>query len=189
MAPFGRYHCFTDSQHSFQQRLKIIVPSFDCASQDISWKTCCLSLLLLTEFTNMLWVIILHENKSLTYKPHSRWDHVMLQDAPIASLILFAFHLKQIPDFAINKGITTTTTEPLPCFMFGVIRGGCSSFTHSSLHIDPPIWAKDFKLWFISPKNFIPLLYCPVFVHLDPLEPFDILLLPQQRFFDSNSVI
>ena len=42
--------------------------------------------------------------------------------------------------------------------------GGCSSFINSSLHIDPPIWTKDFELWFVSLKDFIPLLCCPVFV-------------------------
>ena len=60
--------------------------------------------------------------------------------------------------------------------------GCCCSFTNSSPHIDPPIWPKDFKCWFVSPKDFIPLRYCPVFVHLSHLELFDIVLLPQQWF-------
>ena len=67
--------------------------------------------------------------------------------------------------------------------------GGCRSFTNSLPHIDPPMWAKDFKLWFVSPKDFITLLYCPVFVHLGKLEPFEIILLPQQWLLDSNSAI
>ena len=67
--------------------------------------------------------------------------------------------------------------------------GGCSFFTKSSQNIDLPIWSKDFKLWFVSPDDFILLLYCPVFVCLGPLEPFNIILLPQQWFLDSNSAI
>ena len=67
--------------------------------------------------------------------------------------------------------------------------GGYISFTNSLPHIDPPIWSKDFEPWFISPKDFIPLLYCPVFERLGPLEPFDIVLLPQQWFFESNSTM
>ena len=39
------------------------------------------------------------------------------------------------------------------------------------------------------PKDFIPLLYCPVFLRLGPLEPFDTVLLPQRQFVDSNSTI
>ena len=129
----------------------------------------------LAEFASMLWVIILHEYKSLTNKVCSRWDCVMLQYALIVSLIQFALHLKEIPDFAIcNCHYNRASSMPY----VWCDTGGCSSFTNSSLHIDPPIWAKDFKLWFISPKNFIPLLYCPIFVYLGPLEPFDILLLP-----------
>ena len=53
----------------------------------------------------------------------------------------------------------------------------CCSFTNSSPHIDPPIWPKDLELWFISPKDFISLFYCPVFMHLGSLEPSDIALL------------
>ena len=67
--------------------------------------------------------------------------------------------------------------------------GGCSSFNNSSLHTDPPIWPKYFELWFTSPKDFIPLLNCPVFVCLGPLEHFDIILIPRQNFLDWNSAI
>ena len=35
--------------------------------------------------------------------------------------------------------------------------GGCSSFINSSRHINTSIWPKDFELWFVSPKDFIPL--------------------------------
>ena len=76
----------------------------------------------LAEFTNMLWVIILHEYKYLTHKSHSRWDHVMLQYAVIASLIQFAFHLMQIPNLAIGKS-PLPITQPPPSFMIGVIQG------------------------------------------------------------------
>ena len=38
-------------------------------------------------------------------------------------------------------------------------------------------------------QDFIPQLYCLVFVLLYPLEPFDIVLLSQRRFLDSNSAI
>ena len=58
---------------------------------------------LLAGSTSTLWVIILPEYKSLTNKSHSRWDPVMLKLAIIASLIQFALHLVQIPNFAIDK--------------------------------------------------------------------------------------
>ena len=52
----------------------------------------------LAEFTCMLWIIILHEYKSLmTHKPCSCEDRVMLQYAMIVGLIQFALHLVQIP--------------------------------------------------------------------------------------------
>ena len=67
--------------------------------------------------------------------------------------------------------------------------GGCSSFTKCSPHIDTSIWSKNFELWFISPEDFIPLCYCPVFARLSPLKLFDIVLLPQQRSVDNNFAI
>ena len=66
---------------------------------------------------------------------------------------------------------------------------GYNSLTNSSPHVDPVIWPKEFELWFISPKNFTPLLYCPVFMLFCPMEPFDIIFLPQQWFLDCNSDI
>ena len=63
------------------------------------------------------------------------------------------------------------------------------SLTYSLSHIDPPILVQDFELWFVRPEDFIPLLYCPVFMYLGLLGPFDIVLLPQQRFLDSNSAL
>ena len=65
--------------------------------------------------------------------------------------------------------------------------GGCSSITNSSLHIEGPIWSQRFRTFFVSPKSFIPGLCCRVLVHIGLLEPFDIVLLPQQWFLDRNS--
>ena len=42
---------------------------------------------------------------------------------------------------------------------------------------------------FVSPKDLIPQLYCPVFVRFVSREPFDIVLFPQQWFLDSISSI
>ena len=79
---------------------------------------------------------------------------------------------------------THTVTEPPPCFI-----EGCISFTNFLPLIDSLIWPKDFELWFVSSKDFYPLLNCPVFVRLDSQEPFDIALLPQHGFLESNSSI
>ena len=57
----------------------------------------------LVEFISIFWVNIFHENKSLTQKPLSRWDHVMLQYAMIAGLIQFAIHLVKFSDFGIGN--------------------------------------------------------------------------------------
>ena len=68
----------------------------DCTRQDISWRICCSSLpgiVPLAKFTSMLWVIILHEYKSLSHLLPSRCDHMRLQFAVIAGLIQFAFTL------------------------------------------------------------------------------------------------
>ena len=67
--------------------------------------------------------------------------------------------------------------------------GSCSSFTNSLPHINPPIWPKGFKHWFVSPKDFIPQLYCLVFMCLGSLELIGIVLLLQQWFLNSNSAI
>ena len=119
----------------------------------------------LAVFTSMLWVIILHEFKSLSHKSHSRWDCMILQYAVIAGLIQFALHLVQIPDFAVGK-CPTPHNRASSMFYGWCDTVGCCSFTNSLLHIDPPISLKDFELWYVSPKDFIPLLYCSVFVHL-----------------------
>ena len=130
------------------------------------------------EFTCMLWVIDLYEYKFLTHKLISRWDCVILQYAMIASLIQFAHHMAQIPDFAIGK--SPSHHNRASSMLYSCCdTGGCRSFTNSLQHVDPLIWLKDFELWFVSPKDFIPLSYCLVFECLDPLKPFDIVLLPQ----------
>ena len=50
----------------------------------------------------------------------------------------------------------TPITGPPPCFTVDMIQG-VAAFTNSLPHTDPPIWLKNFKFWFVSPKNFIPL--------------------------------
>ena len=83
----------------------------------------------LAEFTIMLWVIILYEYKSLTYKLHYKLDCVMLQYAVIASLIQFALHLMQIPDFAIGKSPPKLQQSLLHGLQLDT--EGCSSFINS----------------------------------------------------------
>ena len=112
---------------------------------------------------------------------------MILQYAMIVCLLHFALHLLKILDFTIGKSPLTITAPP-PCFMFGVIQDS-SSFIHSLQQRDTPIWLNFFGLEFVKPKDFTPIAYCPVFVGLGPLEPFDIVLQPQQWFLDSNSAI
>ena len=128
---------------------------------------------LLTEFTSMLWVIILYKYKSLIHKLHSKWNCVMLPYAVIS------LHLVQIPNFAFGENLLLHNTASSMLYSW-CDTGGCRSLTNSSLHINPPIWPQNFKL---------PLLYCPVFVCFEPLEPFDIVLHPQLWFLDINSAI
>ena len=61
---------------------------------------------------------------------------------------------------------------------------GLQLFTNIPPHIGPPIWTKDFEFSFVSPKNIFLLLSS-----LGALEPFDIVLVRQQWFLDSNSII
>ena len=112
-------------------------------------------------------------NTNLNLQVVFQTDHVMLSYTVKTGLIQFAFHLVQIPDFAIGKAPHTLQRaySMLYCWCDTGYR---SSFTNSSPLIDSLIRAKVFKFWFANPKNFILLLYCPVFVHLGPLEPFDI---------------
>ena len=58
-----------------------------------------------------------------------------------------------------------TIPELPPYFMFGMIQE-VAAFSLNLCRIELSIWPKDFKLWFVSPKEFIPRLYCPVFVLL-----------------------
>ena len=87
----------------------------------------------------------------------------MLQYAVIAGLIQFAFHLMQISDNCQKPPHHNRTSS--------ILYGWCdtgdgTSFNNSSPYLDPPIWVKDFEIWFVSPKVFIPLLCCSVFVRL-----------------------
>ena len=101
--------------------------------------TCFIKNNTLAELISMVWVIILHE-----YKPHSRWDRMMLQYAGIAGLIQLALHLVQIPDFAIGTRPSNHNRASSMLYSWYDTRD-CSSFTNSLPHIDPPILPKDFK--------------------------------------------
>ena len=101
----------------------------------------------------------------------------MLQYAVIACQIQFALHLVQIPNFAFGK--SPKHHNRASSMLYGSCdTESCSSFTNSLPLIDPSIWAKDFKLWHISLKDFILFLICLVFANVGPLEPFEIVLLP-----------
>ena len=99
----------------------------------------------LEKLTHMVWVIILHEYKSLSQKVCSRWNVVMQHYAVIASLIQFTLHRVKIPDFAIGKS-PPYHYRPSSMFCGWCDTGVCSSFINSSPHIEPPIWRKNFDL-------------------------------------------
>ena len=82
----------------------------------------------------MLWVIILHEHKSLIHKLHYRWDCMMLQYAVIASLIQFALYQVQTPDFAIDKSPPHHNKASSMLYSW-CDTWGHSFFTNSSPHI------------------------------------------------------
>ena len=127
--------------------------SADFAGQNISWGTCYSSLLLIYLWQGLFWVIILHEYKSLTHKPRSRWDGVMLQYAVIAGLIQFVLYLVQISDFAIGKRPLPLHNRNTPMlYRYCDTKGGIS-FTNSLPQIDPPIRPKDFEHRFVSRKD------------------------------------
>ena len=70
--------------------------------------------------------------------------------------IQFALHLVQIPDFAIGKCLPLHYRAPF--MLYGWCdTGGYNFVTKFSQRLNPPILAKYFELWFVSPKNFIPL--------------------------------
>ena len=142
----------------------------------------------LEEFTSMLWVIILHEYKSLTHKLRSRWDHVMLQYAVKPVRFNLSFTWYKSPNLQMAKA-PTHHNRPSSMLHGWCDTEGFSSFTNSSLHVDPPYLTHRFWTRFVSPKDSIPLLYWSVFKRLGPLEHFDMVLLPQQWFLDSNSTI
>ena len=139
--------------------------SADCAGQDISWKICCSSLLLMYFWQSLL--VCFRSLSCISTNPWatscSKWDGVMQQFAVIANQ--FAVHLA----FQLARAPPHTHTHihhnRASSMLYGWYdTGGCSSFPNSSLHIDLPIWPKDFELCSLNPNDFIPLLYCPVFV-------------------------
>ena len=92
------------------------------------------------------------------------------------------------PDFANGK--SPSHHNRASSMLYGWCNTeGFSYFTNSLRHIDLTIQAKDFELWFVRPNVFIPQLYCPVLVCLGLLEPFDIVLLLQLCFLDSNTAL
>ena len=114
----------------------------------------------LAEFTSMLWVIILPEYKSLTHMGlcytalyFDSWSD-SISPSPGANPWLCNWQKTTPPSRASSM-----------VYCWCDVRG-CSSFTNSSLLIDTPIWPKDFKLWFVCPKESILLFYCSVFVCL-----------------------
>ena len=134
----------------------------------------------LAEFISMLWVIILQEYKSLTYKPWSHLEcslwvkdlYLMLQYDVIAGLIQFALHLVQIPQLCNWQPPTHTHphTHTL-CFTVCVIQGvPALSPTFHCTYL------------FICPKDFIPLLYCALFVCHWPTGAF-------WHYFTSSTVV
>ena len=130
----------------------------------------------------MLWVIISHE-----YKPHSRWVCMMQQYALIANLIQFALHLEQIPDFAIGKSPLHHNRASSMLYSW-CDTGGCSSFTNSSQHIDPLLNPK-ISNFDSSVQRTLFHSSVVIFVLLGSPVPFNIVLLPQKWFLDSNSTI
>ena len=142
--------------------------SIDFTSQNIIWRACCSSLLLIYLCQSLLialghylvWVKFL--NPQATFQMglcdaavcYDSWSD-LIYPSPDAN-----------PDLAIGKSHPQHNRAYSKLYSW-CDTGGCSAFTNSSLHIDSPIWPKDFELWFISPKDFVPLLYCPVFVRLN----------------------
>ena len=57
----------------------------------------------LAEFADMLLVIILHDNKSLSHMLRSGWDRMIFQNTVKAGLTHFAIHQEQISDYSIGK--------------------------------------------------------------------------------------
>ena len=133
----------------------------------------------LAKFSSKLWVIILHEYKSIIHKPRSKWDRVMLQCAVIAGLPLL-FTWCNSPTLQLAKA-PHIHHKRVSSMLYGWCNTGtCSSFTNSSTHID-----RKFSNFHSSVKKT--LFHCSV--HFGPLETFDIVLLPQKWFFGSNSAI
>ena len=76
----------------------------------------------------------------------------MLQYALIADLFQFAFHMVQIPNFAV---------EYASCFTVDVIPEVTALSPTVRRTYTFPFDQNISKLWFVTPKDFIPLLYWP----------------------------
>ena len=146
--------------------------------QDISWRTYCSSLLLI-----YFWPSLPVCFGSLSCISTNSWPIRCIPDGNTWCCSMqwkvlwfnLSFTWCKSLTLQLAKALHTITEPPPP--------RGCSFFINSSPQIEPPIWPQNFELWFISPKDFIPLLYCSVFVCLIPLEPFDIDLVSWQQFY------
>ena len=181
--------CFTltfcsSSSHTSLMGFK----SADCTDQDISRRRCYSSLLLMYHCQSLL---VCFESLSCTSTKLWPTSHVPNEmawccDSRSDSICSFPGANPRLCNWQkstqhLNRG------SSMVCGWCDT--RSCSSFTNSSPHLNSPIWPKDFELWFVSPMDVIPLLYCSVFVHLCPLEPFQIVLLPQKWFLGSGSAI
>ena len=127
------------------------------------------------EFTCVLWVFILYEYKFLN--PQAAFQVRSCNTAVCCDSQSDSICLSP-GDFSIGK--SPLHHKRASSMLYGWCdKEACSSFHNSSPHISPPIWAKDFELWFVSLNDFVPLLYYPVFVHLGSLKPFDTVFLYQ----------
>ena len=158
--------------------------SVDCTTKNISWRTCCSSYLLMFFWQSLQVFFGSLSCMSINPWPTSRvldgiaWS----QYAVIAGLIQFTLQLVQISNSLLIKSSPHTYIHhngASSMLYDWCDTRGCSSFINSLPHIDPPIWPKYFELCFVSPKDFILVLHCPVTIRLGPQEPFDIVLLPE----------
>ena len=146
--------------------------SADCAGQDISWKTFCSSLLLM-----YLWQCLLVYFESLSCINTNLWTTSYVPDA---SVCCDSQSNSICPITGTSPGLCNcqnshTIAKPPPYFTVGYIQGVRALSPTLRAHRTSYLT----EIFFFNPKNFIPLPYCPVFMHLGPLEPLDIVLLPQ----------
>ena len=139
--------------------------SADCTSQDISWRTCC-SFLLFMYFWQSLLVCF----GSLCCMNTNPWptshipggitfDSWSDSICPIPGANLWLWNWQKRASFMLCSWCDT---------------GGCSYFTNALQHIDPSIWLKDFKLWFIVQRT---LLHCSIIQSLCALAYWSLLTL------------